>query len=100
MGYTPEQLYRMTLSEFLNGYKGYFDHVEFEQQRAWERARFLLSGLVKDPPRLPWEKGEEGEDKEYTDEEKQAIVQSHQQVEQNATKRQILTSEGWQDVPG
>lgn len=85
----------MTLSEFMNGFYGYMENQQFEQRQAWERSRFILSGLVKDPPSFPWE---EGTHKPYTEEELKEIVEYHEDVEKRATRKQILTEEGWKDV--
>lgn len=74
MGMSREQLYSFTLPEFLNAWKGYADEKERDRQSQFEAARLVLSGLVKKPPKFPWEKTET---KPYTQEEKQAIANSH-----------------------
>jgi len=73
----------MSLSEFMNAYYGFMDNQQFEQRQAWERSRFVLSGLVKDPPSFPWE---EGEHKPYSDEELQEIIAYHDNVVDRAEK--------------
>lgn len=86
----------MTLSEFLNGYHGYLDNQQFEQRQAWERSRFILSGLVKKPPVFPWDEGED--QGPYSEEEIEEIVAYHERIEHNAKRKQKLTKDGWVDV--
>lgn len=90
---TRENLYRLTLSEFLNAWKGYTDEKQLDYQAQMEAARLVLSGLVKKPPKFPWEKAET---QAYTEAEKQAIVAAHEN--KKIVKKQIITNEGWKDV--
>lgn len=97
MGHTPDQLYSMTLGEFLNGYKGFIDNQEYETQRGFEQARLILSGLVSKPPTFPWEK-EPDDDRPYTREELDEIAGYHERVQKQAVRKQKLTDKGWVDV--
>lgn len=85
-------LYRFTLSEFLNAWKGYTDEKQLDQRVQFEAAQMVLSGLVKKVPKMPWQIEET---KPYTEEEKQAIAAAHNKT---TTNKQILTNEGWKDV--
>lgn len=87
-----KELYRFTLAEFLNAWKGYTDEKTLEQRGRMEAARLVLAGLVKKPPTFPWEKSDT---EPYTEEEKRKIAAS---AEKKHTKKQILTNEGWKDV--
>lgn len=82
----------MTLSEFLNAWKGYADEKTLDYRSQMEAARLVLTGLVPKPPSFPWEKEET---EPYTEEEKRSIAES---AEKKHVKKQILTDEGWKDV--
>jgi len=86
----------MTLAEFMNAFMGFTEQQESLIKQGWEQSRYVLSGLVSNPKPFPWSEGTES--KPYTQQEKEAILESHEQAKKRGGIKQILTAEGWKNV--